>query len=199
MLRDRDERSSIEILRRIRSGHKPDVVLQHINTSDVAIAVPEPSRFAMEAFLVNLVHSTGSLQEILNLAVSTLDPFTDIRLPESHAFLPLCNRIVQLPVMNSLLQRKEHPGSGPVALPHEASYNVHPRSSISTRSAPVASDETDENKDERPPHWVPASPWTSITDSNEAVSHLVSVYFAWINPTWRFVEQDLFLQGEALV
>ncbi|KAI5371147.1 hypothetical protein Slin15195_G020190 [Septoria linicola] len=49
--------------------------------------------------------------------------------------------------------------------------------------------------DDTPPYSVPARPWINITADDEAISHLVSVFFAWINPTWRFVEQDLFLQA----
>lgn len=201
MLGNRSERDSTEILRRIRRGHDPDAILRYMKYSDVTVAVPMPatSRLAMEAFLVNLAHSTGSLQEIVQLATLSLDPFVDIRLPDSHGLLEHRNRIVRLPFMKSLLQRKEHTGNGLLALPPHGSTvsaNANTRSSLSTQSYALARDDTDENRDEGPPHWVPASPWTAITDSEEAVSHLVSLYFAWINPTWRFVEQELFLQGE---
>jgi hypothetical protein len=64
---------------------------------------------------------------------------------------------------------------------------------------PRSKGENIESQDDYPsPHQVPATPWTTITESDEAVSHLVSLFLAWINPNWRFVEQDLFLHGERL-
>jgi hypothetical protein len=48
-----------------------------------------------------------------------------------------------------------------------------------------------------PPHQVPAAPWTTLTSDNDAVSHLVSLFLAWLNPGWRFVEADIFLRGKA--
>jgi hypothetical protein len=49
---------------------------------------------------------------------------------------------------------------------------------------------------DQPPFPVPAAPWTALTTDDEAVSHLVSLFIVWINPTWRFLETDLFLMGE---
>lgn len=46
-----------------------------------------------------------------------------------------------------------------------------------------------------PKCWVPAKPWTDVTDSDEAVSELVSTFLTWMNPFWRLVEEDLFLQA----
>ncbi|KAH8430916.1 Zn(II)2Cys6 transcription factor domain-containing protein [Aspergillus melleus] len=35
-----------------------------------------------------------------------------------------------------------------------------------------------------PVHRVPARPWTSVTDDNDFVSHLISLYFSWEHQTW---------------
>ncbi|KAF2169515.1 hypothetical protein M409DRAFT_52055 [Zasmidium cellare ATCC 36951] len=69
-----------------------------------------------------------------------------------------------------------------------------------TREAPnspgsLSTLSTEEDQDGQPIHQVSARPWTAITTSDEAVSHLVSLFLAWMNPTWRFVEQDIFLRG----
>lgn len=42
---------------------------------------------------------------------------------------------------------------------------------------------------------VSAGPWTSVTDDNELVSHLVSVYFTWYHPAYPCVIQDLFVDA----
>jgi hypothetical protein len=40
---------------------------------------------------------------------------------------------------------------------------------------------------------VPAKPWTSVTDDDAFVSHLITLYFTWQQPTFRWVDRDLFL------
>lgn len=40
---------------------------------------------------------------------------------------------------------------------------------------------------------VPAKPWTEVTDDNDLVSHLVSLYFTWDHPCAQFVDQGIFL------
>lgn len=42
---------------------------------------------------------------------------------------------------------------------------------------------------------VCAAPWTSVTDDNDLVSHLVSVYFTWYHPAYPCVIQDLFVEA----
>lgn len=40
---------------------------------------------------------------------------------------------------------------------------------------------------------VPAKPWTSVTDDSAFVSHLISLYFSWQQPTFRWIDRDLFI------
>lgn len=39
--------------------------------------------------------------------------------------------------------------------------------------------------DDRPIIHVPAKPWTNVTDSDELVSHLMSLYWTWDHPIWN--------------
>ena len=41
---------------------------------------------------------------------------------------------------------------------------------------------------------VPAKPWTDITDDDDLVSELVSLYVTWWNPYYRCVDVDLFIR-----
>ncbi|KAJ5637068.1 hypothetical protein N7490_006947 [Penicillium lividum] len=41
---------------------------------------------------------------------------------------------------------------------------------------------------------VPAKPWTVVTDDNDLVSHLVSLYFIWDHPCVQFLDQSIFLE-----
>jgi hypothetical protein len=44
-----------------------------------------------------------------------------------------------------------------------------------------------------PLYNVPAHPWTSITDDDQFVSHLISLYFTWVNPALNLINRDLFI------
>lgn len=47
------------------------------------------------------------------------------------------------------------------------------------------------------PCKVPAKPWTSVTEDDDLVSHLVSLYFTWDYPFWTFLDRDVFLRHMA--
>lgn len=46
-----------------------------------------------------------------------------------------------------------------------------------------------------PPVSVPAKPWTTVTDDDDFVSHLVSLWFTWAHPWWHWVDEKLFLNA----
>jgi len=48
-----------------------------------------------------------------------------------------------------------------------------------------------------PPLQVPAHPWTSITDDDEFVSHLIFLWFTWHVMLWPYLDKDLFLRDMA--
>lgn len=41
---------------------------------------------------------------------------------------------------------------------------------------------------------VPAKPWTTITDDNDFVTHLISLWFTWYQPCFNWVDRDLFIR-----
>ncbi|KAL4875847.1 hypothetical protein BJY04DRAFT_210970 [Aspergillus karnatakaensis] len=45
-----------------------------------------------------------------------------------------------------------------------------------------------------PIYQIPAKPWTSVTDDNELVSHLASLFFAWFDPFYNFIEKEAFMR-----
>lgn len=47
------------------------------------------------------------------------------------------------------------------------------------------------------PCKVPAKPWTSVSDDDDLVSHLVSLYFTWDYPFYSFLDRDVFLRHMA--
>lgn len=49
-----------------------------------------------------------------------------------------------------------------------------------------------------PPMRVPAKPWTTVTDDDEIVSHLVSLYFTWDYPFYAFLDSEVFVKHMAI-
>lgn len=46
-----------------------------------------------------------------------------------------------------------------------------------------------------PPIQVPAKPWTTVTDDDDFVSHLLSLWFTWAHQWWHWVDKVLFLEA----
>ncbi|KAL2871628.1 uncharacterized protein BJX67DRAFT_342731 [Aspergillus lucknowensis] len=44
-----------------------------------------------------------------------------------------------------------------------------------------------------PVYRVPAKPWTTVTDDDDLVSHLISLYFTWTYPFFCWLDKDVFL------
>jgi hypothetical protein len=43
------------------------------------------------------------------------------------------------------------------------------------------------------PYRVPAKPWTSVTDDDDLVSHLISLYMTWDYPFYAFIDRETFI------
>lgn len=46
-----------------------------------------------------------------------------------------------------------------------------------------------------PPISVPARPWTTVTDDDDFVSHLISLWFTWAHPWWQWMDKASFLEA----
>jgi hypothetical protein len=46
---------------------------------------------------------------------------------------------------------------------------------------------------DNPVYRVPAKPWTTVTDDDDLVSHLISLYFTWTNPFLCWIDRDVFI------
>jgi hypothetical protein len=194
MIQTQDERSVTEIIRWIRSGHTADSIVRRANTG-VDFAMLDPERHAFDIFLVNLAHSTGSLRQILRLAMSVSTRSPRAEPPDPQRLHMLCNRIVHFSYMENMLHMPQTLSPVSCVLLNQAEQP----SSADTYSTIAIQDEYPrdgaENSDDVPPHRVPAVPWTTITSDDGAVSHLISLFLAWNNPGWRYVEADIFLKG----
>lgn len=193
MIQTQDERSVSEILHWIRSGHTADSIVQRAN-SGVDFASLDPEKHALDTLLINLAHSTGSLRQILRLAMSVSTGFPRAEVPDPQCFRLLCNRTVHLSYMENMLRSSKRLG----IVPREFLDQAEQPSSAATHNTITMQDEypgDDWDSLDVPPHQVPAAPWTTLSSDDDAVSHLISLFLAWNNPGWRYVEADLFLKG----
>jgi len=46
-----------------------------------------------------------------------------------------------------------------------------------------------------PIYRVPAKPWTTVTDDDDLVSHLVSLFFTWSFPYFCWIDRDAIISG----
>jgi len=42
---------------------------------------------------------------------------------------------------------------------------------------------------------VPARPWTTVTDDDDLVSHLMSLWFTWAHQWWQWVDKITFIEA----
>ena len=42
---------------------------------------------------------------------------------------------------------------------------------------------------------VPARPWTTVTDDNDLVSHLMSLWFTWAHQWWQWLDKPTFIEA----
>jgi len=196
IIQTEDERNVAEIVRWIRSGHSADAIVQRVNAGG-DFASLDPEKHALDTLLVNLAHSTGSLRQVLRLAVSVSTGLPRAEVPDPRRFRVLCNRIVHFSYVEDMLLQmpKRLSPMSRISLDQigqPSSAAMHHTSTIQDGYLLDGTDSPDV-----PPHRVPAAPWTTLTSDDEAVSHLISLLLAWINPGWRFVEADIFLKGIA--
>lgn len=188
------ERNAIEVFRRLNRGQSPGSVLRSIEAGDVASTVSNQSQMVETAFLVCLATSTGSLKAITTLAS---DSSAKLELLDTIDLRPLRDSIVHLPSLENLVRRSRSRGVQLSALCNSDGTPGPWQDTrlISTRPE-IVGRVTDDYTNLKTRYQVPAAPWTKITHSSEAISHLISVFLAWVNPTWRFIVPDLLLRGE---
>lgn len=188
MLKTSSQRDIVEIVRQIRGGLSPEDIVTLAKKKD-ALSASHDSQIARNGLLVSLLHSTGSLQDLVRLALNST---AEAKLLGHQDFEELRNRVVHLPLIQEILRD----ASRHLIISRPARLLASPKVAAST-SASLGTSTPRNNDTGHPPHHVPALPWTTITDDDNAVSHLTSLFFSWINPTWLFVEEDLFLRGSS--
>lgn len=174
-----EERDALEVFRRIRRGDNIGSILRFAKHGDVPdVAANNYERQLKQDFLLHLVKTSATLQDMLEIATPFLSSSDKrLSLPRADAFETLKDRMIDAETMKGIVKDANSHWS-PQQLPE-------PRNSLSSPDGTYSG----------PTFWVPAQPWTRLTSNDEAVSHLVSLFLTFHNPSWRLVEEDLFLQG----
>ncbi|KAI5366664.1 putative zn(2)-C6 fungal-type DNA-binding domain-containing protein [Septoria linicola] len=174
MLAGQDESRAIELFRRIRNGDNLETLftqVQHGTLQQDGLSAPGQSLRRM--FIFSLIESTATLQDVAHTSTAFMAN-NRITLPPQEAYEPLRDRVVTLDRLSGILTE------------------ANPQASTETPRSRSSSPEIDVLPG--PLYWVPAQPWLTNTSDEEA-SHMLSLFFCFVNHSWRFVEIQPFLEA----
>lgn len=159
------------VLHQMRSGAQLDTLVRGIR-EDGGDGVPPPVRRARRQILTAMAQSTAALLPLVESGQRVLAAADELARSRATLLWSLQDQIVTLEILDtvvrdSLLTSPEH-------------------QSLMAR-AWVDSSHTG------PDLWVPALPWSPLQRDDAAVSHLVSLFLAYVNPFYRFLEEDVFV------
>lgn len=167
---------------RLRAGHSPGRIVQSIRQWNVQNTVGSlHQRQHCQQYLVALLQSTASLWDVVQAATPLLSPATRLNIPTTRDLLPLRNYVITLESLSEVL-KKANGGS-------DSQHSIQ---------EPRLLQSSPDGFYDGPLSWVPASPWTNVTNDDRTVSQLVSTFFSTINPYWRFLEEAPFFRSMRL-
>lgn len=182
VLAGEDENLAKDAFCRLRAGHSPQRIVQSIrrwNVRSPADVIHE--RQLCQQYLVALLQSTASLWDVVQAATRILNSGTRLNFPSTRDLLPLKNYVITLESLGEILDK--------------------PKGSASSQrliQEPVLLQNGPDGFYDGSLFWMPASPWTDITNDDRTVSQLVSTFFVAVNPYWRFLEEDPFIRNMRL-
>lgn len=167
-----DHSKATEIFQRIRAGEDVESLVKHIQHGSVQQDEISYDTKLRRLFLSSLIQSTASLKEVATTASGVLLN-SRIVVPPLQAYESLQDRVVTLEKMSSLVS-----DSNPMAAIEGPSH--YAKVTAKTEHIHVL--------------WVPAEPWVEGLN-DEAMSHMISFFFSFLNPYWRYVEEEFFLES----
>ncbi|KAI5276267.1 hypothetical protein E4T47_00937 [Aureobasidium subglaciale] len=185
---------TLEIHNRIRSGQSPGAILQQLKHGDILIQSRLNSeRHVRHVLLSSLMQTNASFDDLVDFIGLTVVKNPNAQVPTAALLRQLRGQQTDLKGLRSLLGYAQ-PASTQrrIAISDLLSDQGSPASeSGSSRSESL---ETENSKiSSEPPYRLPAKPWTTLTDDDDLVTHLVSLYMEWVNPFFRPLEEDLFV------
>lgn len=131
-----------------------------------------------------------SLEEDRNLLLQLVDALRDSSDRHAQALLNLVRSNAPLEEIRNYVEGQGQEGQMPELIKlHEEvmqSSETGPKMRRKAFSAKPLADQ--------PPIRVPAKPWTTVTDDDDFISHLISLFFTWIYPCFPWIDRELFIR-----
>lgn len=188
---------SLEIHNRIRAGQSPEIILQQLKHGDLLIQTKINSpKHVRHVLLSSLMQTNASFDDMVEFIGLTVAQTPGVPAPTAALLRQLRGQQTDLRGLRKLLGHTQPPlpqrriaisdllsdqGSQPFATAYPISTKPEPDNHIETPRDPI--------------YKVPAKPWTRLTDDDDLVSHLISLYLEWVNPFFRVLEEDLFIKA----
>jgi hypothetical protein len=187
---------SLEIHSRIRAGQSPQFILQQLQHGDIlAQNRINSERHVRHVLLSSLMQTSASFEEMVDFVGLTVANQPGTQIPTTTLLRQLRGKQTDIKGFRNLLG---YPQSSPpqrrIAISDLLSDQDRPP--LLTEKSSPSEDEQDNNKNHlEPPVKVPAKPWTALTEDDDLVSHLISLWLQNNNPFFRVVEEDLFVKA----
>ncbi|KAI5209046.1 hypothetical protein E4T39_01043 [Aureobasidium subglaciale] len=185
---------TLEIHNRIRSGQSPGVILQQLKHGDILIQSRLNSeRHVRHILLSSLMQTNASFDDLVDFIGVTIARDPNAQIPTAALLRQLRGQQTDLKGLRSLLGYAQ-PASTQRRIAISDLLSDQRSPSLESGSSRSESSEAEDSKGSlEPPYKLPAKPWTTLTDDDDLVSHLVSLYLEWVNPFFRPLEEDLFV------
>lgn len=198
MISGTDPGKSMEVIQRVRAGQDAGTILKQIQHGDVLLqARVNSERHARQILLSSLMQTSASFDDMVEFISSSIASSGSATLPNAAIFRQLRGQKTDLDSLRGLLgypvpQRRIAVSD---LLNNERDSVLHMEHIKSIKERPSTTQQRRNDQDPEPPCKVPANPWTTLTTDDSLVSHLVSIFLEWVNPSWRLVEEDLFVEA----
>ncbi|KAH8429008.1 uncharacterized protein LDX57_006679 [Aspergillus melleus] len=139
---------------------------------------------------INIKRKISTLEEDRDLLINLFLSLRNGSDSNAYAILNLIRSGPDLEELKSYIDARMKEGASPeIVEAHEALCgsqdvgNKVPRKVLSVKELV-----------DQPPLQVPAKPWTSVTEDDTFVSHLISLYFTWYHPCFPWIDRELFIR-----
>jgi hypothetical protein len=188
---------SLEIHNRIRAGQSPEIILQQLKHGDMLIQTKINSpKHVRHVLLSSLMQTNASFDDMVEFIGLTVAKAPGTPAPTAALLRQLRGQQTDLRGLRTLLGHNQPPPLQRRIAISDLLSDPGSRPYVATNHSPTISEPEDSNKQPRKPIYkVPAKPWTRLTDDDDLVSDLISLYLEWVNPFFRVLEEDLFIKA----
>lgn len=190
LMASKNEREAFDIFHRVRTGQDARTILEMFKCRSPLVkmqASPCPKQLASQELISGLMRSSASLEDAVSF-LEMIRSAKNLQIPSMEAHQALRSHLTGIGTLRKLVDQANLRTRISIA---DLLVNDRP----AKQESPVHYVAEIPNSCKVVPFRVPAAPWTYLTQDEELVSHLVSLFLIWANPSLRFVEEDLFLAG----